>query len=66
MSLSAKVNHYFLNANPYKTVDSVKKLLSENLHPVSDLADLVILNKPPGLALSSKCENKNFEIRYTF
>jgi hypothetical protein len=76
MSTAAKkavhsIKHYFLYANPYKTVDSVGKLLTDHLLPTNN-PDIVFINKPPGFQLSSisfKCETSNqellFKIKFT-
>ncbi len=46
------IKHYFLDSNPYKTVDSVNTLLEERLFKTNN-PEVVILNKPPGFQLSS-------------
>ena len=43
-------SHYFDKANPFKSVDSLNKLLDENLF-VTNNPNIAILNKPPGFVL---------------
>lgn len=45
--------HYFLNANPYKTIESLNKLLDQNLTLCKN-GNYAILNKPPGFVLLGK------------
>ncbi len=46
------IKHYFLDANPYRTADSVINLLEERLFK-TDNPEVLVLNKPPGFQLSS-------------
>lgn len=49
----AKIQHYFMDANPYKDVNSIAKLVTNHLHLTENHKDIVLLNKPPGFVLSS-------------
>lgn len=42
-----KISHYFQDVNPYTTIDSLVKLIDENLYETSH-KDIAVLNKPPG------------------
>lgn len=49
---AGRIQHYLLEANPFKTVDSLSKLIENNLY-LTDNKDIVIVNKPPGFILAS-------------
>jgi len=55
--LLRKINNYLTEANPYKTVESISKLISDHIYETSN-KDLVILNKPPGFMYLSILKNK--------
>lgn len=52
-SKSGRIQHYLLESNPYKKIDSFSKLIENNLFQTQN-KDIAIINKPPGLVLSSR------------
>ena len=46
-----KLKHYLLEANPYRTVDSLGDLIATHLRLLPKHKELAILNKPPGFNL---------------
>lgn len=54
MQKLAKNYHYFYNANPYKSIESIKKFAhQECLYHDEEIA---AFNKPPGFSLLGKME----------
>lgn len=47
------INTYLAEANPYKTIESISKLISEHVYESSN-KDIVIFNKPPGFMYLGK------------
>ena len=54
---AGKIKHYLLESNPFKTIDSISKLIDDHLY-LTDNKDLAILNKPPGLILAGNLKLK--------
>lgn len=48
--------HYFNEANPFKTIDSLSVLINEHLTLTSD-KNIAILNKTPGFVLLDKAKD---------
>jgi hypothetical protein len=51
--LLKNINNYLAEANPYKTVESISKLISDHIYETQN-KDIVVFNKPPGFIYLGK------------
>ncbi len=47
------IQNYLFQANQYKSVDSLSKLISDHLYETTN-KDIVVFNKPPGFVYLGK------------
>ena len=50
------ISHYFGDANPFTTVESLSKLISTSLFKTEN-KDIVVLNKPPNFIFKDKTKD---------
>ena len=54
MQKQSKIFHnYLLEADPFKDINSIARLIDENLFETGN-KDILVINKPPGFVLSSR------------